>query len=331
MEQPQQKKPQKDAVFLMAAARYGNLNKLRDLIEKQHYDVDMAGDEAFTALHVAVVAKKANIVEYLVKAGANIFEKNAEGASPFDLAEAEEKKNHGSEVFSAMHGGMLNRGECKICFDSEGSLYTLPCGDSACVQCIRNWFHSLLDDNDHLKCPSAECQEMMPEDQVPPDDIDAWRLLSREQYARHDRQALQRHLAVTRDFQFCTTCPSGGFIVPKCKEVKCAECDAAWCRDCRLQPHSAHSCEEFRKLHATDAQVNLQCMSDNCKKCPACRAQIERDGGCSHMKCFRCRYEFCWWCLQKYVPGQYTFDENGDCPCPKDGTVEDLNRSGGWA
>jgi len=33
----------------------------------------------------------------------------------------------------------------------EVSVYSMPCGDRACVTCIRNWFVSLLDENEPLR------------------------------------------------------------------------------------------------------------------------------------------------------------------------------------
>jgi len=315
----------KEPVFLLAAARNGHLNKIRELIEKQHYPVDILGEDGFTALHVACQNQKANVIEYLVKAGADVFAKNAAGETPYSLVKEYEKQNAGSDVYRVIHGSMLILGECKICMDAELSLYTMPCGDQACVECIQSWFVSLLNENDPLKCPAAECQEANQDEIEPPDHMDAWRILKNEDYIRYDKQLLQRMLVVTKDFQFCTKCESGGFISHSCSEVICVECEQVWCRDCRLPPHKDSTCEEFANVHLVDNAENLKCMADNCKKCRRCKAQIERDGGCSHMKCGQCKFEFCWWCGGKYQPGQYTFDEDGECPCDK------LNQSGGWA
>lgn len=35
------------------------------------------------------------------------------------------------------------------------------------------------------------------------------------------------------------------------------------------------------------------------RKCPSCRSNIRKDGGCPMMSCVRCRYEFCWCCMGK--------------------------------
>jgi len=37
-------------------------------------------------------------------------------------------------------------------------------------------------------------------------------------------------------------------------------------------------------------------MTSNTKTCPTCRSPIEKNGGCMHMTCSRCYYEFCWLC-----------------------------------
>jgi hypothetical protein len=34
------------------------------------------------------------------------------------------------------------------------------------------------------------------------------------------------------------------------------------------------------------------------KRCPKCGIYISKDGGCNHMKCSMCSYEFCWVCLR---------------------------------
>ena len=34
--------------------------------------------------------------------------------------------------------------------------------------------------------------------------------------------------------------------------------------------------------------------------CPHCSSYIEKAGGCDHMTCTTCKYEFCWKCLQAY-------------------------------
>lgn len=42
------------------------------------------------------------------------------------------------------------------------------------------------------------------------------------------------------------------------------------------------------------------------KRCPKCRAPTEKDGGCNHVSCAICHYEWCWLCNGKYTPLHYS-------------------------
>ena len=37
-------------------------------------------------------------------------------------------------------------------------------------------------------------------------------------------------------------------------------------------------------------------ISANTKECPKCQSTIEKNGGCNHMTCKKCKHEFCWVC-----------------------------------
>ena len=43
-------------------------------------------------------------------------------------------------------------------------------------------------------------------------------------------------------------------------------------------------------------------VSINCKRCPNCYYIIEKDGGCNHMQCMKCSFEFYWCCRQEWTP-----------------------------
>jgi hypothetical protein len=41
--------------------------------------------------------------------------------------------------------------------------------------------------------------------------------------------------------------------------------------------------------------------SQQCRRCPNCRVNIEKNEGCNHMTCTYCGYEFCWFCKREYT------------------------------
>lgn len=40
--------------------------------------------------------------------------------------------------------------------------------------------------------------------------------------------------------------------------------------------------------------------------CPKCGVLIQKNGGCPHMVCGKCRHEFCWFCLGPYFSYRHT-------------------------
>uniref|UniRef100_A0A7S2CZA5 RBR-type E3 ubiquitin transferase n=1 Tax=Florenciella parvula TaxID=236787 RepID=A0A7S2CZA5_9STRA len=64
---------------------------------------------------------------------------------------------------------------------------------------------------------------------------------------------------------------------------------------------------------AAGQQKSAEYMSTQTKACPGCGVNTARDGGCSHMTCKMCKFEWCWLCNGKYKPGRYTMGNK--CPC----------------
>jgi len=47
----------------------------------------------------------------------------------------------------------------------------------------------------------------------------------------------------------------------------------------------------------SDDSETCNWISTNTKDCPKCQANIEKNGGCNHMTCKKCKNDFCWVCL----------------------------------
>jgi ariadne-1 len=85
---------------------------------------------------------------------------------------------------------------------------------------------------------------------------------------------------------------------PKGSKITCGGCQNTFCKDCGGDWHLPASCHDARKWDklSTDDGMTSTWIVTNTKECAKCFAVIEKNGGCSHMTCKKCRYEFCWLC-----------------------------------
>ncbi|GFT96564.1 ankyrin repeat and IBR domain-containing protein 1 [Nephila pilipes] len=89
-----------------------------------------------------------------------------------------------------------------------------------------------------------------------------------------------------------------------------------FCWECLGEAHAPCGCEKWREWHNKIAEIKPQelkntyseseeaenslWMVTNSKPCPNCKCPIQRNEGCNHMKCTKCKYEFCWVCLESW-------------------------------
>lgn len=64
--------------------------------------------------------------------------------------------------------------------------------------------------------------------------------------------------------------------------------------------------KQRQKQLLKDEEENQKWLNNNTKQCPQCKAPIYKNGGCNHMTCRNCKYEFCWICCAKYYVGHFS-------------------------
>ena len=87
-----------------------------------------------------------------------------------------------------------------------------------------------------------------------------------------------------------------------CVSVACG-CGTEFCFNCKEDPHEPASCKVWEAFSAEREGAKLsgeldssKWISENTTPCTSCSAPINRTEGCNHMKCTRCRGEFCYAC-----------------------------------
>ena len=74
----------------------------------------------------------------------------------------------------------------------------------------------------------------------------------------------------------------------------CENCGAQSCYNHEVIWHADQSCTEYDKLKKKSDFATVKYISKETKACPGCSIPIEKDGGCDHITCSKCKHEFCW-------------------------------------
>ena len=80
--------------------------------------------------------------------------------------------------------------------------------------------------------------------------------------------------------------------------VTCAQ-GHEFCFNCHYENHLPCPCwlaKSWIKRCEDDSET-VNWIDANTQGCPRCQAVIEKNGGCNHIICVKCSYEFCWICL----------------------------------
>lgn len=196
---------------------------------------------------------------------------------------------------------------CAICYDDKTALdtRTLACGHKFCLDCLRSNIQTAVREKQTqaLKCFDPSCKR--------PIDITDLRKIVYDKNTQNQINdiQLQEWLTQQANMKHCPT-PNChfSFVNERADQFthKCPDCKAEYCGKC-LHGHSPiTSCaqaERDRNLaNDKNAQerANQQWLQEHTRQCPRCHATIEKNGGCNHMTCRKCHYEFCWMCLNDY-------------------------------
>ncbi len=124
--------------------------------------------------------------------------------------------------------------------------------------------------------------------------------------------SLKRYLSANKDkVRNCPT-PDCGMVynvsTKKGSRFICSDCSSHICTKCHIQYHDGLSCKMYQagKVGDDEFQEWLRKKPETRKRCPSCKAPIEKIEGCNKVTCIHCHVHICWVCL-KY------FDTEQDC------------------
>lgn len=79
----------------------------------------------------------------------------------------------------------------------------------------------------------------------------------------------------------------------------CARCKHEICMKCGLDFHQEINCKN--KMDQAMKEYFQGVDSGSITNCPKCGMIVEKEtGGCNHITCTKCNYQFCWICGASY-------------------------------
>eukprot|EP01117_Protostelium_nocturnum_P019066 TRINITY_DN814_c0_g1_i1.p1 TRINITY_DN814_c0_g1~~TRINITY_DN814_c0_g1_i1.p1 ORF type:complete len:619 (-),score=209.61 TRINITY_DN814_c0_g1_i1:131-1897(-) len=192
--------------------------------------------------------------------------------------------------------------ECFICGDEypPEECFALGCGHRFCNDCWKQYLTMKINEGEasKIRCPYRGCNVII-------DEMGVKKIVSEESY--------QKYLGfLTRSFvehsqgrvKWCTQPNCGNAITADMitgTVVRCS-CGHSFCFTCHRDSHAPISCEQVKdwEKKCKDDSETTHWKTVNTKECPKCDTPVEKNGGCNHMTCRQCFYEWCWICVRPW-------------------------------
>lgn len=190
---------------------------------------------------------------------------------------------------------------CLVCYESDIKCISLPCGCEFCESCLVTWMNCQISELQFQQTGTVECLSQSCKKK-----FDPAHMLHQLQHAEREKiddLLFRTYLKKSDDIRHCpnSKCTYAGVIngKEKCrKSLQCELCQNKW----RERIHFGFIEEllfRLSSLRVSEFTSNLwEEIFTN--RCPICSISIIKNGGCPHMTCKKCGYEFCWYCLHKH-------------------------------
>ncbi|CAL8293664.1 unnamed protein product [Merluccius merluccius] len=217
---------------------------------------------------------------------------------------------------------------CGICLCSI-SVFEDPvdmsCDHEFCRACWEEFLNIKIQEGDHnILCPAYGCYQLVPVQVIES-------IVSREMDQRYLQFDIKAFVENNPAIRWCPavrceravrlTRPGPGdshphsFPLLPSPAVDCGK-GHLFCWECLGEAHEPCDCETWRKWlqkvtemkpeelagvgEAYEDAANCLWLLTNSKPCANCKSPIQKNEGCNHMQCAKCKYDFCWICLEEW-------------------------------
>ncbi|KAM3872785.1 ankyrin repeat and IBR domain-containing protein 1-like isoform 2-T2 [Diretmus argenteus] len=220
---------------------------------------------------------------------------------------------------------------CGICMSSI-SVFEEPvdmsCGHEFCRACWEGFLNLKIQEGEahNIFCPAFDCFQLVPVEVIES-------VVSREmdrRYLQFDikafvdnnpairwcpRPGCERAVRLNTQGPGASTSDPLSFPLLRAPAVDCGK-GHLFCWSCQGEAHEPCDCETWKMWlqkvnemrpddlagvsEAYEDAANCLWLLSNAKPCANCKSPIQKNEGCNHMQCAKCKYDFCWICLEEW-------------------------------
>ncbi|CAF0781414.1 unnamed protein product [Didymodactylos carnosus] len=199
---------------------------------------------------------------------------------------------------------------CEICLEQymgDKCVQFQKCSHYYCLQCLNQYAKEHMNTGT-INCPHSECLETLLPSEVR-------RILNDTKlYEKYERFQFEKGLEKLNDIVWCPRCQKPVSFDVDSSLAICLQCQFTFCLKCRDVWHPQIECPKTlqiknlkvksknNKIHQDQEMtiykeiLSAEIIEVNTKPCPNCNIRIEKNGGCNHMICTKCKIHFCWTC-----------------------------------
>lgn len=189
---------------------------------------------------------------------------------------------------------------CLICYAQTDDLIPMNCCCCIfCAECLSYW--TIIKINEHhyqigstINCMKSDCQKQYSIEEMTS-------LLPSESVVNINDALLQAYIRNTNEVKRCpaANCSYAGVAQDSngcSSQLECEVCCKKWSEKSSLSKIKLLQNFIHDQRSNKDEILSLFWKEFRTKKCPKCKVRIQKNAGCNHMTCSKCRHEFCWIC-----------------------------------
>lgn len=189
---------------------------------------------------------------------------------------------------------------CPVCTSTvpKAEGLSLQCRHTFCTDCWTMHVEVKISEglSTEITCMAQNCDLLVREDIILRLPLSSYLRVQYRQFAFHN------YVRSHPQLRFCVGPNCNVIFKAKdspAKRVVCQQCKSTFCFKCGDNYHAPTDCATIKNwlTKCADDSETANYFSAHTKDCPNCNICIEKNGGCNHMQCYKCRHDFCWMCL----------------------------------